>query len=328
MDQKEITQLFRKYLDEQLSHEEIVRLKILVREMDEDSFTHNLRELWDAHCVSSEQGDDAFHDISRNLREIIQPQRRTLQPTLLFRIAAAAIILLLLTSTTYLYMERKERQTCLTQECKISAGKGERASITLPDGTNVYLNAESSLSYPASFALDSRMVHLTGEAYFEVKHNAKAPFVVQTPKVKVKVLGTTFNLYAHPDDFWFEAALVEGRIEVTPCRSPEKTVCLAPNQKARYNDQTGEINVAKTDLRVETAWKRGDLLFRNESFDVILRQLELFYGVCFHIEGVYPEALFTGSFHESDITQVLRNLQQHYLFTYRKSGNEVYIAFN
>lgn len=209
----------------------------------------------------------------------------------------------------------------------ISAEKGERASVTLPDGTKVYLNAESTLSYPASFSLNERTVQLTGEAYFEVKHDTDAPFIVKTAEIQIKVLGTTFNLYAYPDDSWFEASLVEGSIEVTPYKSPGKQVHLSPNQKARYNHETGEIKVITTDLRVETAWKRGDLIFRNQPFKEIIGQLEIFYGVNITANGEYPEELFTGSYHENDIIQVLKNLQQHYTFEYQKSGNEISLKF-
>lgn len=102
---------------------------------------------------------------------------------------------------------------------------------------------------------------------------------------------------------------------------------LSPNQKARYNHETGEIKVITTDLRVETAWKRGDLIFRNQPFKEIIGQLEIFYGVNITANGEYPEELFTGSYHENDIIQVLKNLQQHYTFEYQKSGNEISLKF-
>lgn len=147
------------------------------------------------------------------------------------RIAAAAIFLLLISLTGYLYIDKINIQTAIAQMYTISAEKGERASVTLPDGTKVYLNAKSTLSYPASFSLNERTVQLTGEAYFEVKHDADAPFIVKTAEIQIKVLGTTFNLYAYPDDSWFEASLVEGSIEVTPYKSPGKQVHLSLTKK-------------------------------------------------------------------------------------------------
>lgn len=327
MAQKEIKTLFKKYIDGHLTHEEIIRLKVLINGMDESSLDENLQQLWETYNNPGKRSAEAFETVSKNLKEMIQPQRRISLSGYLGRIAAAAIFLLLVATTSYLYMEKNDMETTIAQEYSVSADKGERASVTLPDGTKVYLNAKSTLSYPASFSLKERTVRLTGEAYFEVKHNASTPFIVKTAEVRIKVLGTTFNLYAYPDDSWFEASLVEGSIEVTPNREPEKQVHLSPYQKARYNHKTGEINVTGTDLKVETAWKRGDLIFRNQPFREIVAQLEIFYGVNIMTEGKYPEELFTGSYHENDVIQVLKNLQQHYAFGYQKSGNDISLKF-
>lgn len=327
MVQEEIKTLFKKYLYGQLTSDEVVRLKALIQNMDDRSLEQNLSQLWDNCHVSGERNIEAFDTISKSMKEIIQPQKKISLLGYLGRIAAVAIFLLLIALTGYLYIDKINIQTAIAQIYTISAEKGERASVTLPDGTKVYLNAKSTLSYPASFSLNERTVQLTGEAYFEVIHDAAAPFIVKTEKIQIKVLGTTFNLYAYPDDSWFEASLVEGCIEVTPYKNPEKQVHLSPNQKARYNHETGEINVMGTDLRVETAWKRGDLIFRNQPFKEIIGQLEIFYGVNITTDGEYPEELFTGSYHENDVIQVLKNLQQHYTFDYQKSGNKISLKF-
>ncbi len=327
MVQEEINTLFKKYLYGQLTSEEVIRLKALIQKMDDRSLEQNLSQVWATYTVTGERNIEAFDTISKNIEEIIQPQKRISLLGYLGRIAAAAIFLLLISLTGYLYIDKISIQTAIAQMYTISAEKGERASVTLPDGTKVYLNAESTLSYPASFSLNERTVQLTGEAYFEVKHDADAPFIVKTAEIQIKVLGTTFNLYAYPDDSWFEASLIEGSIEVTPYKSPGKQVHLSPNQKARYNHTTGEIKVMGTDLKVETAWKRGDLIFRNQPFKEIIGQLEIFYGVSITANGEYPEELFTGSYHENDIIQVLKNLQQHYTFEYQKSGNEISLKF-
>lgn len=328
MVQEEITTLFRKYVDGSLTREEFIRLKALVKNMDDSALEQNLSQLWDTYESPAKRNAEAFESISKNLKEIILPPKRINWFSVWGKIAVAAVFLLLFSVTTYLYIDKVTLQTVTAQMYTISAEKGERASVTLPDGTKVYLNAKSSLSYPASFLLKERIVYLRGEAYFEVTHHADAPFIVKTTDLQIKVLGTTFNLYAYPDESWFEASLVEGRIEVTPYKIPGREIHLLPNQKARYNRKTGEINVTGTDLRVETAWKRGDLMFRNQPFEEIIRQLETFYGVSITARGKYPEELFTGSYHENDIIQVLKNLQQHYTFEYQKSGNEISLIFN
>lgn len=323
----EIKELFRKYLDDTLMPEETIRLKILVREMDRDSLDDHLNRLWNDYSFSGKRNQRAFDEISFHLKEMVRPAPEKKMIRLLWRGAAAILIPLLLCTTLYFYQEHSSVQSRMAREYQVIAGKGERASVVLPDGTKVYLNSQSKLTYPASFDVNHRFVNLSGEAYFEVKHDEKRPFIVSTPQAKVKVSGTTFNLYAYPGQQVFEVALIEGKVEVIPDRMPDKTVVLAPKQKVYYDVGTGSLRVLDTDLRVETAWKRGDLLFRSQSFPEIASRLESFYGMNIRVKGVVPDELFTGSFHENDINQVLRNLQQHYRFTFQKTGNEICLTF-
>lgn len=326
-EQLEIKKLFHKYLYEQLTAAEILQLKALVADMDEKMLDESLQQMWGDYTFTGHRNTKAFDQVSANLKEIIQPRKERKIIQLGWQRVAAVLLPLFILATTYLYIDRQSIHKSIAQEYQIIAEKGERASVILPDGTKVYLNSQSSLTYPASFALNHRTVHLIGEAYFEVTHNADNPFTVYTPDAKVKVLGTTFNLYAYPGNPVFEAALVEGRVEVTPLKMSGGPIILSPGQKVSYDIQTGKSKVTDTDLQVETAWKRGDLLFRSQPFAAILSQLESFYGTSIQVEGDHPAELFTGSFHEEDINQVLRNLQQHYKFTFKKSGDEVRLIF-
>lgn len=327
MSREEIGLLLKKYMNGQLTQAEIIRLKTLIQRIDDSAFERSLEQLWESYEGTGKRNQEAFDHISQNLKEIIQPRKSFNLFYSAGRIAVAILVACLFATTVYLVVDRNQTQTAIAQEYKVVSQKGERASVILPDGTRVYLNAESSLSYPASFTLKNRTVRLTGEAYFEVKHDASAPFIVETDEVEVKVLGTTFNLCANLHDKWFEASLVEGSIEVTPYKYPQKQVHLSPLQKAHYNLQTGDLNIIKTDLHVETAWKRGDLIFRNQPFLQIVEKLEAFYGVSIQVKGSYPAELFTGSYHETDVIEVLKNLQQHYTFDYQKSGNDISLKF-
>lgn len=322
-EQTEIKELFRKYLRESLTSEEISRLKREVANMDEEVLDGHLYQLWHDYAPAGNRNTQAFDEISFNLKEMIQPRQERKIGRLIWRSVAAILLPLLILTTAYLYQDRQTMRASIAREYQVIAGKGERASVVLPDGTKVYLNSQSTLTYPASFAFDRRSVNLTGEAYFEVKHDVSSPFVVSTPQAKVKVLGTTFNLYAYPGNNLFEATLVEGKVEVIPDNSSGKAISLSPRQKVCYDTETGKVEVSETDLRVETAWRRGDLLFRSQSFPAIISKLESFYGAHIRVEGEYPGELFTGSFHEEDINVVLRNLQQHYTFTFQKKGNEI-----
>lgn len=323
----EIKELFRKYLNEQLTGAEAARLKVLVADMDEKMLDDNLQQIWSDYAFSGQRNRKAFDKVSANLKEIIQPGKERKIVRFTWQNVAAVLLPLFILTASYLYMDRESIKNSITQEYQVIAEKGQRASVILPDGTKVYLNSQTKLTYPASFALNHRTVNLTGEAYFEVTHDKNSPFIVSTPDANVKVLGTTFNLYAYPGNALFEASLIEGKVEVIPHKMPDKSVFLTPGQKVCYDVHTGKLKVSNTDLRVETAWKRGDLLFRSQSFVNILSQLESFFGAKIEVEGNYPTELFTGTFHEDNINQVLQNLQQHYKFKFRKSGDDIYITF-
>ncbi|MDR1938967.1 MAG: FecR domain-containing protein [Tannerellaceae bacterium] len=324
MDRQDTKELLRKYIyhGNQLLPAEIKELKEL---MTDGSLDTHLPDLWDAYQTQGKQNKKSHDKIRSDLQTLIRPPR--VRSLYLWRSVAAVLLPLLILTLFYLYTEHLPILSADRKEYRISVEKGERASVTLPDGTKVYLNAKSTLSYSPFFAIKRRVVHLSGEAYFEVTRDTENPFIVRTDAAQVKVHGTTFNIYAYPENPFFEASLIKGRIEVISNKKPDKSVYLRPNQKVGCDVQTGELVVSNTDLRIETAWKRGDLIFRSQPLKVILPQLELFYGANIHVEGTYPDKVFTGSFHEDEINPVLSNLQEHYCFHFRKSGNEIFIRF-
>ena len=135
----------------------------------------------------------------------------------------------------------------------METGKGERATVVLPNGTKVSLNSESSFTYPASFGKTDRNVHLQGEAYFEVAHDEELPFIVQAKQTYVKVLGTTFNIHTLPDDDWVETALVNGKVEFYEIDNPDNRITLFPDQTARFNTLTHQFERNKLEQRLATA---------------------------------------------------------------------------
>jgi len=323
-----VKDLFDKYLQNKLDSEEYTELKTIMEKDNREDIEDTIHQYWNTYTPSGYRNDEAFKQISNNLKNIIRPTKKKSLIYYTWRIAASILIIL---SCYYFYdlnSEHKSLQEALVQEYQIVVNKGERASIILPDGSKVYLNANSSFSYPAAFAIDSRQVTLTGEAFFEVEHNADLPFIVSALGTEIKVHGTSFNVFAYLDEPWLEASLSEGKIEIIPEKSPDKSVYLKPGEKARYNHMTGEMRVSKTDLRAETAWRRGDIIIRSQSFDAVITQLENFYGVKIIVEGTAPDKLFTGNFHEDEVNQVLINLQQHYNFSFKKIGNDIQLRFN
>ncbi len=158
---------------------------------------------------------------------------------------------------------------------------GNRSKITLSDGTTVWLNAGSRLVYPSVFVEKTREVLLFGEAFFEVTENKDRPFVVKTSALAVKVLGTSFNVSAYPDDNAIQTVLEEGSVAIRKNGAQlfEKDIVLKPNQLASFNKGTNESKVYDVDASYYTVWTKGLLSFDEIELSRVLKKVERYYNV-------------------------------------------------
>lgn len=175
----------------------------------------------------------------------------------------------------------------------MSIPKGRQFHITLPDGTQVWLNSASSIRYPTAFIGDERRVEITGEAYFEVARNKKKPFRVSVNnKAELEVLGTHFNVNAYDDEQNIAATLLEGSVAVA---SSDHSVVLKPGQQAQVTkDMKNDINVANADVDKVMAWKNGLFNFEDASLEQVMRQLSRWYDIEVIYEKGIPEIYFVG----------------------------------
>jgi hypothetical protein len=160
---------------------------------------------------------------------------------------------------------------------------GKTSEILLPDGTKVFLNAGSRLAYPDLFTGSAREVLLTGEAYFEVKHDLKHPFIVQVNGLRIKDLGTAFNVSAYPVDGQIETVLTEGKLSIKPDNSGlfSQATELVPGQMASFDRQTNQIKVKSVDVDDYIFWTQGMLKFESVDLSRIVKKLERFYNIRF-----------------------------------------------
>ena len=187
-------------------------------------------------------------------------------------------------------------------------------SLVLADGTNVWLNASSSIKYPLAFIKDQRKVFLTGEAYFEVAENKQKPFIVVLPNgAEVKALGTEFNIMAYEDEVRMETTLVEGSVEVSikSAQGENEHVILKPSQQLRFDFNSDEFKVNKVDTKLFTSWKNGVFVFERETLDAITRKLERWYGFkTMFVDEEAKNMVFTGEVKKyEDFSKVLEMLQ-------------------
>lgn len=171
-----------------------------------------------------------------------------------------------------------------TEMKSIEATKGQLKEIFLADGTHVWLNSESKLSFPSEFDSNNRKVELKGEAYFEVTANEQKPFLVRTENHTVIVVGTHFNICEYPDSKIIETTLEEGKVKIITGNIIHD---LLPGEQSSFNTETSIVRISKADLDIYTSWKDGRYDFNNEKLGKIFQIIERWWDVKIN----YPEKL-------------------------------------
>ena len=189
----------------------------------------------------------------------------------------------------------------------LSTPRGGQYQLTLPDGSRVWLNAASSITYPTAFTGDERTVKISGEAYIEVVHSKDQPFRVQAGDQLLEDIGTAFNINAYSDEPVVSTTLVEGKIKVS--RGKVSRV-LSPGQQVQGKGSTLEI-VAGVDVDQVLAWKNGAFSFRNADLPTVMRQLARWYDIEVEYTGAVPAGTFDGEIGRGlTLNQVLQGLAQ------------------
>jgi len=207
-----------------------------------------------------------------------------------------------------------------TQYAILATPKGGTYQITLPDGTHVWLNSASTLTYPVQFADDERVVELKGEAYFDVASSPALPFRVISKGQTVEVLGTQFNVTAYEDEHDVKTTLVEGTVRVVPGTGHRSPVTLSPGQQSSLVG--GKITIGDIDTSPYVAWKSGMFHFKQTPFGEMIRQIERWYDVDVEYSGRIPQETFSGRMSRNvslmTVLDLLKVSEIHYRITGKK----------
>ena len=206
----------------------------------------------------------------------------------------------------------------------IQTPRSSQYQVTLVDGTSVWLNAESSLTYPTQFSDKERIVRLTGQAYFEVAPDQQKPFKVLTDKQQVVVLGTHFDINAYPEETTVKTSLVEGSVKVIADHQHGQSAILKPGQQAVMDKQ--QLKIHEFDTSEGIGWKEGFFVFNNEDMKNVMRQLARWYDVEVSYIGNPDQIEFGGSFSKSDkLEDILKILEATNKFKCKKEGRRITI---
>lgn len=249
----------------------------------------------------------------------------------LLKIAATLVVFLIAVWTVKeIGIDNKREQTPVRTAWKtIENPKGKKSKVTLPDGSQVDLNYESSLRFPDVFEGGIRKVELIGEAFFDVKPHDDQPFIVVTGEIETIVLGTTFNIRSQLDDLETDVSLVTGKVQVNYSGRAEEIASfeLSPGEQLSVDRQSKTIEKRPFDVQRVTAWKDGIILFRDAGFEEFIDQLERWYGVNFQIYGTAPNYWkVNGRYQNEKLEDILSGLSFVYDLEYKIQGRNVILS--
>ena len=303
-------EILQRYVEGNVSPEEIIAV---VDWLDADeSHVREFMALHKLNDISLLNQPDSKVDVQKKKKTITFRQ-------IGYELAKIAAILILFWGGTKLYETTSVKENVIAYQT-LYVPAGQRAELLLPDSTHVWLNARSKLVYPISFGKDIRQVELNGEAYFDVIHNEKQPFVVKTPQMDIQVLGTEFNVTAYSSSSDFEVALLRGCIELS---SPRLSSNYRMKEKEHIRLQNNKLISKDISDYDYFRWKEGLICFNNESVATIIEKLKLYYDIDIEVYNQkFINSRYTGKFRTKDgIEQVLRVLQIEHKFTYTKNND-------
>jgi ferric-dicitrate binding protein FerR (iron transport regulator) len=315
MSQRELTALLRKYLSKECTPAEKQALASLIADIDNDVLLKaSVEDIWNeyqpAEQLPVQSSDQYYERILQQIKPagtkqaiaVAMPTYRThfLRKGWV-RLAAAAIIIAVAATAIYLARPLPAKQVA-AKTALPNAGKPVELirNITLPDGSSVVLQANSTLDYPRSFTGQTREVTLTGEAYFDVAHDTAHPFIIHSGNIKTTVLGTAFNIKAWPADKEVIVTVTKGKVRV----EDGSTILgiITPNQQISFSKEQAVAKQLAVDTTTFISWKDKAYTLDDISIDDALTELQIRYGVVIELANKEKggECRFTASFHQNE----------------------------
>lgn len=320
------------YLTNSLTPEETQSLQEWLNASEENrKYFSDMQEVW---IAASDETDDSSFNKDKAYQLFLKQTGVTPQQGINKRkafqlrpwmYAAAMIIVVFICGTIAFQSGKSVIRNQLTQ-ISIEAPYGSKTKLYLPDGTLVWLNAGSKMSYAQDFGINERTLNLTGEAYFEVTKNKHIPFKVHTEELDVKVLGTKFNFRNYKDDLEAKVCLLEGKVALN---TREKETILHPDQQALLDKKTGKLSVSGTKAAYSAEWTNDRLYFDEVLLSDIIKELERSYDVKITVaDDTLNTIRFYGNFRkrEQSIQEIMDVLSSTDKMTYTMNGKNIVIT--
>ncbi|MDX9748849.1 MAG: FecR family protein [Paludibacter sp.] len=316
--------LYKKFLYGRITRGEFLEMRHQFNSMSNDELNDLITEEWNQDIQTEVLADEDKKHIQEVLNFYIQHNPGKNNKKWFFRFAAVLIPFVILISSILIFYTP---DTKLENDFVVSVKPGNRAQVTLPDKSTVWMNSNSKLIYSRGNN-NSRNVQLTGEAFFKVYKDSSSPFFVNVKNLKIEVIGTSFNVNARLKSDIVETSLVEGSVKLSGDELSQDYY-LKPNEKAVYSASKKLMTIEKTDNRVETAWKDNKLQFKSKSFDEVIKLIEEWYGVrivskCTNIE----DDKMSGAFRGESLQIVLETVQLQYKIQFDIQSDSLIVLYN
>jgi transmembrane sensor len=283
--EERIKYLFQRYLDNACSRKEYEEFLTLVSDASHNEFIRELiKKVYDdagktaaSHTYVDETGNLVLTEPEWN--KSVRSTRKKKLPGLL-----AAAVCVVIAAVYFFNQQKPVAQTVAAVNTELTRKSTERSEykyVLLPDSTQVWLNAESSLDFPQQFSSENRIVYLSGEAYFDVRHADKIPFIIQTGKVSTTVLGTAFNIKAYPGRKDVIVSVSRGKVKVN--FDNREVATLTKGQRVKVSHTDIRMVEKKPAINEATSWQQGNLAYDDETMEDIIADLERVYDVSIHI---------------------------------------------
>jgi transmembrane sensor len=340
MDNNRIIILSSRKLSGEATPEELEELRLLLEQYPEALEQQKmLQQFWEQHdninqSVIEESLSKVLAQLNLPVAKPVEEAPETKVKPMWRHVAAAAAVIAILAGAAYFFTSKpvvNNTQPLAAGVIEKQNSKGTKSTIELTDGSKIWLNADSKITYPEEFNGNTREVTLNGEAFFDIAKNPSKPFIIHLAQGTIRVLGTSFNVRAYENEKIVETSVATGKVAFIPTKKTNSTksdtVFVVPEQKVSYAYTSNTVKTTATISADDKAWTEGRLIFKARTFEQIAVELERNFGkkVVFLSDDIRGYTL-TGSFQNNTLDEIVFYLSKTKAFRYKLNNTELLLG--
>jgi len=326
--EKNIRLSLQRVIDGIYTKEDITVISEYLKNMEDiELFNEISKSVWEESIEIKEpdyQQKEHYKKEASALLRKIKYKRFSISTKQIIRVAASIAIVITVVLGIQEFQNRKE--LAQNEYIELNVKRGQTQQLTLADGTKLFLNAGSSLRYPATFSGRNRTVELNGEAYFEVAPDANKPFIIHTGNMDIKVLGTSFNIKSYNEDDRAIVSVNSGKVQVDLAESMMR---LVANEQIVLDKKSGELQKNIISTNDAKGWMNGSLSFKNTTIDNVAKELMRIYNCKIIIkDSTAMNVLVSGAIESKSLDSVLKSIYYSTGIRYRKESDTIVLSLN